>query len=338
MSIELPILRIGLAGFSLQQQEALARLLERQSPGGMAWQFDPLGEADALWIHGGRTQVLADGTVRIASAVPGGRSVHIDLRDTDRPVALAAPLPRGLQAPLVFDLQDPATLRALLRRLESRLRPTIAQFCLAAQVLEQESALGSGVYHVHSDIGLLVAVVDLRGEAGVLPSVTPLELENAMWTPQPRAGAMPEHFSRASLSQLMWQYALRTRRDVLPQRYRSELLHFRRPPRLPHRMLGDAHLLLLRELACAPGRFGELQQRTGLEEARLAQGLAALYLVGSITSNPKRASQAMLRRADAPDATQGGSSIAPSGLGSDCGPQRLRRAMDLTAPAPLSFD
>lgn len=339
MSLELPILRIGLAGFSQQQQQDLSLLLERASPGGMGWQFARLGEADALWIQGSRTQVLADGTLRIGSGVPGERSVHINLPDVDRPVAFAVPLPGRLQAPLSFDPREPATLRTLLGRLESWLRPAIAQFCLASQILEQESALGSGVYHVSSASGLLVAVVDLRGDAGVLPSATALELENAMWTPQPGATGVPDHFSRASLSRLMWQYALRTRRDVLPHRYRTEPIYFRRPPRLPQRMLSDAHLLLLRELALSPARFAELQARTGLDEARLAQALAALYLVGAITSNPKRASQGVPRRSEGAESLQSGGSIAPSGLGAEStGPQAPRLPVDMTVPTPLLRD
>lgn len=338
MSLELPILRIGLAGFSTQQEERLAALLPRASPGGMAWEFARLGDADALLFHGSRTQVLPEGTLRIASGVAGGRSVHINLPDVDRPVAFALPLPRNLPRALSFDPEDAASVRVLLGRLETWMRPTIAQFCLASQILDQESALGSGVYHVNAASGLLLAVVDLRGDVGVLAPATPLELENAMWTPQPRASAIPGHFSRASLSQLMWQYALRTRRDTLPHRYRTDLLYFRRPPRLPQRMLSDAHLLLLRELAVAPGRFAELQQRTGLGEARLAQDLAALYLVGAITSNPRRASQVALRRGDGPDSQHSGRSVAPSGLGQDSDRPVLRPLPDLTAPAPLSRD
>lgn len=96
----------------------------------------------------------------------------------------------------------------------------------------------------------------------------------------------------------MWQYAMRTRRDALPSHYRTSMLFFRRPPRLPQRVLKDSHLLLLRELAQSPGNFEELQQRTGLVEPLLARDLAALYLVGSITSNPKRAAAGALRRPD----------------------------------------
>jgi hypothetical protein len=137
----------------------------------------------------------------------------------------------------------------------------------------------------------------------------------------------------------MWQYALRTARDVLPRRYRTDVLYFRRPPRLPQRQLRDSHLLLLRELAFAPGNFADLQQRTGLAGAQMAQDLAALYLVGAITSNPKRASQVAVRRAEGADSALHSQqhSMVPSGLGRESGPQALRPP-DLTAPAPLSLE
>ena len=337
MSFELPLLRIGLAGFSLEQQEALGRVLQHASPGGLAWEFSKFGEADALWLNGGRTQVLSATTLRVASGVPGGRPTQINLPDVDRPLAFARPLPRNLQPELCFDIEDAAGVGAVLGRLEGWLRPLIAQFCLASQVLEQESALGSGLYHVASASGTLIAVVDLRGDAAVMPTATPLDFENAMWAARPRDIAPPEHFVRTSLSQLMWQYALRTARDVLPRRYRTEMLYFRRPPRLPQRLLRDSHLLLLRELAMAPGTFTELQQRTGLVGVPLAHDLAALYLVGAITSNQKRASQASLRRAEGWDSSlHSHQPSQPSIQGRD---SRLPpQPNDLTAPAPLNLE
>ena len=89
----------------------------------------------------------------------------------------------------------------------------------------------------------------------------------------------------------MWQYALRTSRDVLPKRYRSGLIYFRRLPRLPQQLLKASHLLLLRELASGPVSFENLRQRTGCEATRLAHGIAAHYLVGAITSNQQRAAR-----------------------------------------------
>jgi hypothetical protein len=338
MSLELPLLRIGVAGFSLEQQEALGRLLMTASPGGLHWEFSKFGDADALWLNGGRTQILSSTTLRVASGVPSGRSVQINLPDVDKPVVFARPLPRNLQPELVFDLDDPRSVGAVLGRLEAWLRPLIAQFCLASQVLEQEGALGSGVYHVSDGAGRLIAEVDLRGEAAVLNAAAPVDFENAMWTAQPRGMVLPETFSRTSLSMLMWQYALRTARDVLPPRYRTARLYFRRPPRLPQRVLRDSHLLLLRELALAPGTFAELQQRTGLVGAPLAHDLAALYLVGAITSNIKRASQASLRRADDADSSSLYSHQPSQQLGGrdSSGAGMMPPGHDRTAPAPLT--
>ena len=337
MSLELPLLRIGMAGFSLEQQEMLGRTLAHASPGGLTWEFSKFGEADALWLNGGRTQVLSATTLRVASGVPGGRSVQINLPDVDRPLAFARPLPRNLQPELSFDIEDAASVSVVLGRLEAWLRPLIAQFCLASRVLEQETALGSGLYHVTSAGGTLIAVVDLRGDAAVMPTATPLDFENAMWATRPRDIGAPAHFVRCSLSQLMWQYALRTARDVLPRRYRTERLYFRRPPRLAQRLLRDSHLLLLRELAEAPGTFAELQQRTGLVGVQLAHDLAALYLVGAITSNQKRASQASLRRAEGWDSSlHSHQPSQPSIQGRD---SRLPpQPNDRTAPAPLSLE
>jgi hypothetical protein len=104
--------------------------------------------------------------------------------------------------------------------------------------------------------------------------------------------------------------------------------------------LADAHLLLMRELAHAGATFESLRQRTGLAPEALAQHLAALYLVGSITANPRRA--APMRHAARSDGRDPSASlppsVAPSGLGNDSGAGMLglRAApADLTAPAPM---
>ena len=147
---------------------------------------------------------------------------------------------------------------------------------------------------------------------------------------------IPAHFARASLAQLMWQYAVRTQRDALPKHYRTGPLYFRRAPRLPQRLLKDSQLLVMRELLLAPATFAELQQRCGLDAARLARDLMALYFVGSITSNPKRAA----RPATRPGGDSSSPGSFPSGLDS-VDPSALvpapRRqpASDLTAPAPI---
>jgi hypothetical protein len=61
------------------------------------------------------------------------------------------------------------------------------------------------------------------------------------------------------------------------------------------RLIGDAHLLISRELAVGPLAFNELLDATRLDEDTLARALADLYYVGSITSNPERAWRGSVR-------------------------------------------
>lgn len=342
MSLELPVLRLGLAGFSADEQDQLSAVLRQVSMG--TWQLAKFADSDAWAVNGARVQVLPDGTVRVASGVPGGRSLHLDLQDVDRPVAFGLPLnPRQLEPLDTFDAGSAPSVGAVLEKFEAWLRPLMAQFCLASRILEQESVLGPGVHHVVAN-GVLIAVVDMRGEIGVRPTASVIDFENAVWHARPAAAnAIPEQFVRTSLAQLMWQYAVRTSRDVLPKRYRTGQLYFRRPPRLPQRLLTDAHLLLLRELAGAPDDFQGLQQRTGLGATALARDLAALYFVGAITTNAKRAAPAPLaRRPNGADSVPGHQhSVVPSDLDPDASgtsqrrPRKPRQFNDFTAPAPM---
>ena len=338
MSVESPTLHLGLAGFTSEQQDRLGAALQERSSG--FWQVGNFAAGDAWWINGARVQVLPDTTIRVASGVPGARSMHLDLQDVDRPVAFALPLaPRRFEPLHTFDPASESSTNAVLKTFESWLQPMIAQFCLGANIFEQESVLRSGCHHVTVN-GMLIAVVNMHGDSGVVPMATAADFENAMWQrlAEPR-GAVPEQFVRTDLSQLMWHYAMRTSRDILPKRYYTDRLYFRRPPRLPQRFLTDAHLLLLRELACAPANFRTLQQSTGLAERALARDLAALYFVGAITSNAKRAAARGAARS-VPDSESGGNVNSVAAPGPDSVPPliRLRSGVarsDLTAPAPV---
>jgi hypothetical protein len=181
--------------------------------------------------------------------------------------------------------------------------------------------------------------VNMPGEIAVLPSAGPSDFEEAVWSRQPAGIDIPENFVRTSLSQLMWQYAVRTQRDVLPRHYRTGVLYYRRPPRVPQRAVMDTHLLLMRELACEPAHFEALRRRCGLDAQQLARDLAALYFVGSITSNRKRAAvNQRPRREEEPESAHGPHSSLPSTLEPVPPVQAARRAPtfgDPTAPAPL---
>jgi hypothetical protein len=334
MTLELPLLTLGLAGFTSEQDQAIAAMLARGVGEATQWKTSELDAADAWWLHGGRTQALGGDRIRIASGLAGGRSIQLHMPDVDRPVGFARPLPLGFNALCSFDLADPASMKAVLQQFESWLAPITAQFCLAEHIVEHQSALAAGIYELRLGSQLL-AVVDMQGEVAVCATLTAADFEGTYWH-RGTSGPIPEHFARASLAQLMWQYTVRTQRELLPKRYRTGLLYFRRAPHLPQRMITNSHLLIMRELMLAPATFEDLQQRCGFAEARLARKLASLYFVGSITSNPKRAARTTPRpEGSEPSALRSNlDSMVPSELP----PARQPRGGDLTAPAPLRQD
>lgn len=336
MSIEYPTLRLGLAGFSSAQRDELSAGVYLASSG--SWEIGDFASADAWWLNGARSQLLPDNIVQVVAGEAGSRSLHLALQDVDRPLAFAQPVEvRSLEPLCTFQVDCVRSMAAVLEKFDAWLAPAVAQFCLASSILEQESVLGPGIHHVIAN-GKLIAVVNLRGETGVLPTAGPVDFEDAMWQRlSSLSGAIPEHFVRCSLSYLMWQYALRTGRDVLPKRYRTSPIYFRRPPRLPHRLLTDSHLLLLRELSESCGSFSGLQQRTGIGPVPLARDLGALYLVGAITADPRRAAEPPQQGAGESDSGHSQQHSIPSGICAQGASAELRALprRDVTVPAPM---
>jgi hypothetical protein len=338
MTLELPVLRLGLAGFTADEQLAVERMLATSAGEELSWAITEVDAADALWFNGARTQVVGAGRVRVSPGVPSAHALQVQMSEIDRPVAIAQPLPQDLTALCTFDLASRDSMAAALAQLETWLAPLVAQFSLAAHIAEHQAALGRGVFELRLNSDLL-AVVDMHGEAAVRSTAEAEEFESGALWQRSQGTAVPEDFVRTSLSQLMWQYAVRTQRDLLPRHYRTGMIYYRRPPRLPQQYLKDAHLLIMRELMLAPANFQELAQRCAIGEDLLARELAALYFVGTITSNPKRAAPAFTRHSES-EAEAGApshlnlDSIAPSELPG----QRRPVNSDLTAPAPLRPD
>src|SRR5438105_2335035 len=141
MTLELPLLTLGLAGFTGEQQQTVEAMLARGVGEATQWKMSEIDAADAWWLHGARTQALGGDRIRIASGVKGGRSIQLHLPDVDRPLGFARPLPPGFVAQSSFDLADAASMRAVLHQFEAWLAPLTAQFCLAEYIVEHQSAL-----------------------------------------------------------------------------------------------------------------------------------------------------------------------------------------------------
>ncbi|MBE7940532.1 MULTISPECIES: hypothetical protein [Ramlibacter] len=335
MTIELPLLRLGAAGFNAMQRARIADALD-DSPGeASTWELGPLEDADAWCFNGARTVKLPEGRVRVAPGLAGERPVEMHLPEVARPLAFSAPMPRGMDALLLFDLDSRDSLHATLARFDDWLTPLRALFCLGAHIAERDSPPAPGVWEIAAGERLL-AVVHMHGDAAVLPAIRPQDFEQAVWTRCHGPREAPAGFCRASLSQVMWHYTARTQRDVLPHHYRSRPLYWRRPPRLPQRMLSDEHLKLMRTLIAAPRTFAELDALSGIAPEKLARLLAALYFVGSITSNPRRAAAAQPRHPTVQGGLPEASAPVPPSTGPGTGPgEPGAPADDLTAPAAL---
>ncbi|GAC1600163.1 MAG: hypothetical protein NVS3B2_02120 [Ramlibacter sp.] len=314
--VELPVLQLGLIGFSAAQQAlfetALAVLRTR-----LPWRIAALARADAICVNGSRARALADGSLEVLASLAGVPPTRIDPNDSSRPVSFSLPLAPGVVAGSSFDMASPASTRAMLEKFEGWLRPTSVQFCLASRIVQSRLDVGANVYHVTVD-GRLVAVVSRRSGVGVLPIADPFHLEKAEWARRPGlANEIPGHFVQAGLSQVLWQYAMRTQRNLLPTYFRSGPIYWCRPPQLPQRLFSDSHLMIVRELAHAPISFADLAKRTALPEDVLSRDLAGLRIVGAVTHDRKQAQRAAEIQGTA----------RPAG----------RAALsDMTAPAPLA--
>lgn len=326
-SIELPVLKLGLAGFSPEQERAIhdAAAASRITQ----WVCGAMPGADAWVLNGQCTQHLGDGRVRVASRHAGGRSVQLQLSELRRPVAFAEPMPANLQGACSFDFDRPQTLVEAIGVFEFGLAPQASQYLLAAQVVQHQEVLGAGLFELRAR-GQLLALVDMRGDAAVLPSVRPANFERAVWKRVDRANAQaPDNFSRVSLSELMWRYVSRTTRELLPKRYLQGPIFFRRAPRVDALHVEEEHLLVMRELASRPLSFDELQRALDMPGTLLSRVLTALYYAGAITSTKARA-------APTPVSVDSMRSQPNSSYGElRTGAFELTDLRQLTAPAPI---
>lgn len=293
--MEQPVLRLGLLGFAEAQARRLGAWVGQTQPGWPTWVVGDPHLADAWMINGSAVQVQDRDGLLIHHPHGSGERLALHRSEVDRPLAFAAPLPEGFASAEFFDGDDEGSVRQRLQRFEAWLRPLRSQFALGARMVEHLRQFKHGVVHVVHE-GRLLAVIDLdRWLAGLFIPARPVDIAMAEWVPRPQlAGEVPPSFMRLPLHRVMWTYAVRTQREILPARYREQTVFLRRVPRLPARWFDELHLLLMQELVAAPGRLDDLVQRTGRPTAAVAQHLAALYYAGGVTTDGEGARRAAL--------------------------------------------
>jgi hypothetical protein len=288
---EQPILLLGMAGFDAGQRAAIAGSLKR--PGSNPrWRLTRFGEADAWLVNGTNVELADEENVRILPALSTEEAVDLNLSEVDRPVAFALPVtPPDFEPRCTFDAGSEASIHGVLLQFETWLRLVRARFVLGSHIVRLGSQLRHGIFHV-SKGGQLLAVLDFRsGKAGVSPKAHPVDLNEAHWDQRPiRAADIPSHFIATSPAELTWTYVQRTDRDMLPPRYRTETVYFRKAPKVPLRWLHDSQLAVLRELTAEPGSFADLPRRTGFDPGQINHDLTCLYYAGAITTTRAKAS------------------------------------------------
>ncbi|WP_439113644.1 hypothetical protein [Hydrogenophaga sp.] len=350
--MEQPVLRLGLLGFpELLSQRLVAWAASQAQPGWPEWRICDPHMADAWMIYGESVDVLGRDAVVIRHPHGTGERLTLNRAEVDRPLAFASPLPEGFASAEFFEADSEKSVRQRLQRFEAWLRPLRTQFALGAQLVERVAQYKEGMVHVTHDNKLL-AVIDLdRRQVGLLIPARPVDLSMAEWVRRPaQPNDIPSSFIRLPLHRVMWTYAVRTLRDVLPARYRQQTIYLRRVPSMPARWFDDLHLLIMRELMVKPATLDALHERTGAPAAELAHHLASLYCAGGITSDPDSARRAepTVRRAlvamqldqalpDTPVMTRPGHSevFATSSILREAHHSPLRVSGDLTESMPL---
>ncbi len=342
--MEQPVLRLGLLGFSEADCQKVAQAICKSAAGWPVWELVDFEFADAWCINGANVRRLEGNVVEVRTLLPHQPTISLDPLEITRPIAFTEPLPLGLEAAQIVNFRSPELMRIALQRFEAWLRPLRAQFVMGSELIARENELAKGIYHVLDSHGKLLAVVNLiKWTAALLPIARPVDFEEASWISRPPMAAdVPPNFMVMSIVQLMWTYAVRSSQDTLPARYRKSKIYLRRLPQLPAGWLRDEHLVALRALSAAPGKFAELLHLTDLPPELLARALSALYFAGAITTNKSAAMQTERLRSPLGDHSSlpADSKMFTSHLDSVSAPSTAHQRytsddMDMTAPAPM---
>jgi hypothetical protein len=346
--MEQPVLRLGLLGFSPADKQIVMDMIGVPAPGWPRWELADFEQADAWCVNGASVERRAGNALHVRTFLAHQPEISLDPADTKRPVAFTQPMPAGLEAIELVSFKNPQMLRVALQRFEAWLRPLRSQFALGSELIAREAELRQGIYHVLDSHGKLLAVVNLiKWTVALLPAARPVDFEDASWMSRPNMAAdIPPGFLSTSVVQVMWSYAVRTAQDTLPARYRKETIYLRKLPQLPLGWLQDEHLVALRALSAAPGKFTELLKNTELPENVLSRAIAALYYAGAVTTQKSSACQTERVRSPLgdqsslpPDSYMLGNGFAqghslPPGL-NDLQHPYAAANYDATAPLPL---
>lgn len=291
--MELPLLRIGLLGFSRAKAATAAAQVgvatTARARVRARWEIVPFDQAD-IWLIDSQSVSLGDDRgLRIINPDAPQSPLTIYPHQSSRPVAFTQPLPGDIDAVLSVALDDAFDCAQGLNAFSDALCKLCCHFALGEQVASRQSGLVENTYHLHCE-GRLVGMVDLaHWQVGLLPEAKPTELALASWRHRPNElQRFPSGFEVLALERLMWVFASRTQSPSLPAAYLSSRIHLRRLSVLPQGWLHDDHMNLIGRLSQQPCTMAMLARLTQLPYKRLNACLAALYYSGTITTDVRQ--------------------------------------------------
>jgi hypothetical protein len=291
--MELPLLRLGLLGFSRAKANLATARVSAATSGRVRlrarWEIVPFDEAD-IWLIDSQSVSLGDDRgLGIVNPDAPDAPFTIYPHQSSRPVAFTQPLPGDIDAVLSIGLDDAYDCAQGLNAFSDALSELCRHFALGEQVASRQSGLVKETYHLHFE-GRMVGMVDLaHWQVGLSPDAGPMELALASWRHRPNESQrFPQGFEVLSLERLMWVFASRTHSPSLPTSYLSSRIHLRRLSVLPQGWLHDDHMNLIGRLSQQPCTMATLARLTQLPYKRLNACLAALYYSGTITTDMRQ--------------------------------------------------
>jgi hypothetical protein len=297
---EVPVFEFGMIGFNAKERQQIESLVNSLPHTTAMWRSGQFSDADAWLVCGEKARINTDGQatkdegVRVLAGLPSERATVLNLNQVKRALAFSTPLHSADIEPMfTFEATSAPALQNTFQQFEQCMRQLRSQIIVGKQLIEHEAQLKPAVYHVMHN-GQLLAVLDfINWKIGILSSANPEHLERAIWEKRPtQAGDIPNGFLQTDAAELRWMYARHSERDVLPVRYRHDLIYFRQAPTVPVSWLTDSHLLLVHELSIRPAHFQQLAERTGMPYQQLTRDLACLYFAASLTTMASKAASA----------------------------------------------
>jgi hypothetical protein len=276
-------LGVAFIGFDDAAQLQLSQWIEPLFGGRRGWSEASVEEADALCIHADAVASVDGPTLTLRSRFGGPATVRTDR--LLRPVGVGGELREDVSACATFDANSQYSVINLFRMFEARLAPLRQEYAMGETLALRQDLLGTGnVYHLMHE-GRLIAIADtIQRVFGARQPIHANVLHAADWRRRPEgAAAFPPEFIARSFADLLWTYASRSSRQVLPIDLRTGRIGLSKLPQVPMDRLNAIHVKIMSSIQRDRMTLDELVERIGGSREAIGRAVGALYWAGALS-------------------------------------------------------